>query len=28
MNHRMLTIAFSPDRPPFSWERILGQNYL
>ena len=28
MRHRMLPIAFFSDRPPLSWQRNLGQNWL
>jgi len=28
MGHRMLPIAFFPDRPPLPWQRNLGQNEL
>jgi len=28
MGHRMLPIAFFPDRPPLPWQRDLGQNWL
>jgi len=28
MGHRMLPIAFFPDRPPLPWQRNLGQNGL
>jgi len=28
MGHRMLPIAFFPDRPPLPWQQNLGQNWL